>query len=151
MEAWVTIARMRKTFAMLVLLTMATSGCTVYPEKKAPSWTGATRSERFNQLFWENVANKNWDKVAEHVAPLAVFKLGDQQTTGVAEIVAALKSSGIDSVQVGDVESQPAGADLVTTYTLTIAGKPPMHAMTVWQQAGKHWVIVAHSTSTTTR
>ena len=139
---------MRKTFAFLVLLAMVTSGCTVYPEKKAPSWTGATRSERFNQLFWENVATKNWDTVSAHVAPLVMFKLDGQQTSGKDATIAALKNAGIESVQIGDVESQPAGADLVTTYTLTIAGKPPMHAMTVWQQAGKHWVIVAHSAST---
>jgi Domain of unknown function (DUF4440) len=142
---------MRKTFAMLVLLAMVTSGCTVYPEKKAPSWTGATRSERFNQLFWENVATKNWSAVSDHVASLVVFKMGDQETSGKDQTIAALQSAGIDSVQIGDVQSQPAGADLVTTYTLTIAGKPPMHAMTVWQQAGRHWVIVAHSASTTSK
>jgi hypothetical protein len=140
---------MRKMLAVLVLLTMAMPGCTVYPEKKAPAWTGATRSERFNQLFWNDVATKNWKEVAEHVAPLAVFHFGEQKSSGVTEVIELLKSSNIESVQIGDVESQPAGADLVTTYTLTIAGHPPMRALTVWQQAGKHWVIVAHSSSLT--
>jgi hypothetical protein len=140
---------MRKLLPILVLFAMVTLGCTVYPEQKAPSWAGATRSERFNQLFWNSVATKQWDQVSAHVAPLAVFHFGEQQTSGVTEVITLLKSANIESVQIGDVESQPAGADLVTTYTLTVAGKPPMRAMTVWQQAGKHWVIVAHSSSTT--
>lgn len=135
--------------AVFVLLAMAMPGCTVYPEKKSPAWTSATRSERFNQLFWNDVATKNWKQAAEHVAPLAVFHFGDRKSSGVTEVIEMLKSSNIESVQIGDVESQPAGADLVTTYTLTIAGNPPMRALTVWQQAGKHWVIVAHSSTVT--
>ena len=140
---------MRKVLAALVLSAMVMSGCTVYPEHKAPSWAGATRSERFNFLFWNGVANKKWQEVSDHVAPLAIFTLGDQRASGKEAVLAALKNESIESVQIGEVESQPAGADLVTTYTLTFAGKPPMHAMTVWQQAGKHWVIVAHSSSVT--
>jgi len=139
---------MRKLLGVVLLMALA-SGCTVYPEQKAPTWAGATRSERFNQLFWHNVETKDWARVQEHVAPLAMFQLGDQKASGLADIVTLLKAADVQSVQIGDVESQPAGADLVTTYTLTIAGKPPMHAMTVWQQAGKHWVIVAHSSSVT--
>lgn len=139
---------MRKVLGVVLLVALA-SGCTVYPEQKAPSWAGATRSERFNQLFWHSVETKDWVHVQEHVAPLAMFQLGDQKASGIADVVTLLKSADVQSVQIGDVESQPAGADLVTTYTLTIAGKPPMHAMTVWQQAGKHWVIVAHSSSVT--
>jgi hypothetical protein len=138
---------MRKLLVVLVLLALAMPGCTAYPEKKAPAWASATRSERFNELFWNDVAKKNWKQVAEHVAPLAVFHFGDQKSSGVTEVIELLKSSNIESVQIGEVESQPAGADLVTTYTLTIAGHPPMRALTVWQQAGKHWVIVAHSSS----
>ena len=133
----------------MILLAMVMAACTVYPEKKAPSWAGATRSERFNQLFWNGVATKNWNEVSDHIAPLAIFTLGDQRASGKDAVLTALKNESIESVQIGDVESQPAGVDLVTTYTLTFAGKPPMHAMTVWQQAGKHWVIVAHSSSIT--
>ena len=140
---------MRKVLAGMILLAVAMSGCTMYPEHKAPSWAGATRSERFNQLFWNGVATKRWDEVSDHVAPLAMFTVGDQRLSGKDAVLAALKNENIESVQIGDVESQPAGADLVTTYTLTFAGKPPMHAMTVWQQAGKHWVIVAHSSTVT--
>lgn len=139
---------MRKLLA-LMMLALVMSGCTAFPEKKKPTWTSATKSEHLNQLFWEHVAAKQWDGVSAHVAPLAVFKDGEKQTTGVHEIVEELKKLGIDSAQVGDVQSQPAGADLVTTYTLTIAGKPPVHAMTVWQPVGKSWVIVAHSSSLT--
>jgi hypothetical protein len=139
---------MRKLLGLVVLMALA-SGCTVYPEQKAPSWAGATRSERFNQLFWHSVETKDWARVEEHMAPLAIFRMGDQQASGKADVLNLLKSADVQSVQIGDVESQPAGADLVTSYTVTFAGKPPMHAMTVWQQAGKHWVIVAHSSSLT--
>jgi hypothetical protein len=141
---------MRK-FTVVVLLAVAMTGCTAFPEKKAPSWSMATRSERINQLFWDGVAGKRWNEISAHVAPLAVFNDGNQRTTGVTQIVEMLKNAGIDSVQIGDVESQPAGQDLVTTYTLTIAGKPPVHAMTVWQQAGKHWVIIAHTSTVTSK
>jgi hypothetical protein len=140
--------RMRKLIAT-VLLAMLMSGCTAFPEKKKTTWLTTTKSERLNDLFWEAVAAKRWDGVAAHVAPLAVFKDGEQQTTGVHEIVESLKKLEIDSVQVGDVQSEPAGADLVTTYTLTVSGKPPVHALTVWQPVGKSWVIVAHSSSLT--
>src|SRR5947209_3552064 len=121
---------MRKLIAT-VMLALLMSGCTAFPEKKKSTWTSATKSERLNQLFWEHVATKQWDGVAAHVAPLAVFKDGEKQTTGVHEIVEELKKLGIDSIQIGDVQSQPAGIHLVTSYTLTVAGTPPAEARPV--------------------
>lgn len=143
---------MRKLVAMvatgmIVLLGLMMTGCTAFPEKKHQDWSNVTRSERLNELFWGDVAAKRWEQVQRHVAPLAVFNEGEKTTSGVSEIMAQLKNSGIGSVQVGDVTSQPAGADLVTTYTLSIDGRPAMRAMTVWQAAGGHMVIVAHSSS----
>ncbi len=141
---WSTIRRMRKVCVLLLLVAM-TVGCTAFPEKKHPDWKNATRSERINELFWNGVANKHWDKVKGHVAPLAVMTEGETRTTGVNEIIARLQTMGITAVQIGEVESQPAGIDLVTTYTLAINGQPPRRVMAVWQPLSKRTVLIALS------
>ncbi len=135
---------MRKAIALVVLL-VGMSGCVAYPEKKHPDWASATKSERINQLFWDDVANQRWQKLRGHVAPLAVLTEGGERVTGLDPILEKLKAEGITAAQVGEVESQPAGIDLVTTYTLSVTGKPPQKVMAVWQPAAKHWVLIGMS------
>lgn len=135
---------MRKV-VLLGVLVLWMSGCTAFPEKKNPDWKMATRTERLNQLFWDDVAAKRWQNLKEHLAPLAVLTEGDKRTTGMEAILERLKSEGVTAAQLGEEESQPAGADLVTTYTLNLAGRPPARVMAIWQPAAKHWVLVAMS------
>ncbi len=147
-----TIPAMRALRILLVLSLLGMlSACSMWSEKKTDNWKSATRAESLNQLFWEDVAKGRWSTVKEHVAPLAVFKDGEASVTGAEAVIENLKSAHISAAQVGEVQSQPAGSDLVTTYTLSIDSRPPVHALTVWQQVGKTWVIVAHSASVASR
>ncbi len=143
--------RLRVTFVLSLSLMFVLAGCSMWSEKKNATWKSATRSESLNQLFWEDVAKGRWATVKEHLAPLTVFKNGEESVTGSEQVIESLKSGHISSVQIGDVQSQPAGSDLVTTYTISIDGRPPIRALTVWQQVGKSWVIVAHSASAISR
>ncbi len=139
---------MRKALSLVVMLALM-AGCTAFPEKKKADWKSATKSERLNELFWEDVANKRWKNLKEHLAPLAVWNQSSEHITGADQILAKLQAEGVTAAQVGEVESQPAGADLVTTYTLTIGNRPPQRVMAVWQPAAKHWVLIALSVTMT--
>ncbi len=142
---------MRRAAAVFVIAMsiVALTACTMWPEHKHKEWHDATDAASLDRLFWEDVAAKRWSQVSAHIAPLAVFKDGDESLTGPGPVIERLKAANISAVQVGEEESQPAGADLVTTYVLSIPGRPPIKALTVWQHVGKSWVIVAHSSAIT--
>ena len=141
---------MRRVIGVLLLASLM-AGCTAWPEKKKTDWKSTTRTERLNELFWDDVANKKWSAVKDHLAPLAVLTEADKKTTGAKEITTRLESLGVSGVQVGEVESQPAGADLVTSYVLATAGRPPMRVLAVWQPAGNRMVVVALSLTVTSQ
>jgi hypothetical protein len=69
--------------------------------------------------------------------------------------LAHVKAFDITDFHVGEIASQPAGADLVVTYVInlkgTINGQPlpagPFTMMSVWQEVGGKWLLIAHSTN----
>ncbi len=135
---------MRRAIAAAVLISVCL-GCTASPEKKNPDWHRATQTQRLNELFWVAVVKGRWTEVRDHLAPLAVLTEGQTRTTGADQIVERLKSEGFTAVQLGEFESQPAGADLVSSYTIAAGGTAPRRVLAVWQPVGKRTIVVALS------
>lgn len=130
------------------------SACTVWKEKTAPSWSGATGAEQFERLLWRDVKEQHWADVEAHLAPSFVFVHGGG-TRDRAATLDYLKSLTLSEYTLGDFNTTTNGADLVVTYTARVSGtrqgrplpSEPIQMMTVWQQVTKNWVALAHSES----
>jgi hypothetical protein len=140
------------TFFLLILSVLTLSGCTKWAEKSHPSWKEATSGEHLVNLFWGEVKAKNWMGLESHVAAefMSVNAKGSMDRAALME---HLKGIDLQSFQIGEVETRPAGKDLLVSYVITARGshggqpipETPIRMMSVWQELGHGWVLVAHS------
>jgi hypothetical protein len=144
---------MLKRTASAVLLVVIMSSCSVW-KNPTKGWNGATGGEQLEHLFWDEIKAKNWAELDKHLAPTFVANSPDA-TRDRAVALDHWKQYDLQSVSIGEVQVQTAGADFIVTATITatgtVGGKPipaqPIHTMTVWQQVSKGWVVVAHTDS----
>ena len=137
-----------------VVLLLVNTGCTLWGEKKNPSWNHATSGEHLERLFWQDVKAKNWKSLEARMAPMLVSTLGGNVRDRAMTLEYA-KSLDVKEFQIGEVESRPAGVDLIVTYVINLKGaasgkalpSEPMRVMSVWQPLSKGWVLVAQSSS----
>ncbi len=144
------IRRLSILAAVVTLLSL--SACTKWAEKKHPNWREATSGEHLVNLFWGEVKAKNWMGLEAHVGAefMGVSPKGTMDRTALMEHVRGFE---LQSFQIGEVETRPAGKDLLVSYAITVrgmhSGKPipetPIRMMSVWQEQGRGWVLVAHS------
>jgi hypothetical protein len=142
-------ARILATCAALALV--AASSCTVWKEKPANAWSGATGAEQFEKLMWQDVKNKDWADFERHLAPnfLSVDATGTRDRRTMMESVKAIV---LTDYSLGDFKVETNGADFVVTYTVRLSGtwngqplpSAPLTMMTVWQQVTKGWMAIAH-------
>ena len=136
-----------------LLLLMTLTSCSVW--KNPPKgWPGATGGEALERQLWNEIKARNWPELEKHLAPLFVANTSTL-TLDRAAAVQRWKQFELQSVNVADIQTQPAGTDFVVTANVTlsgtVAGNPipaePFRTMTVWQQTSNGWVAVAHSDS----
>jgi len=135
-----------------ITIALLLSGCTMWSEKRVSAWSSATGGEHFARLFWEDVKNKRVQELESHLAPAFVATLpgGVRDRAAFLEY---LKTLQLTDYSIADVSSQPAGGDIVVTYTITLhgsqSGQPlsgnPITVMTVWQQVKKGHIAISHS------
>jgi len=145
--------RMRLLARLLLMCWLFTlAGCTMWGPSKNPSWKMATSSEHLTKLFWQDIQKKNWSDIEAHVAPTATL-VGPPGVLHREQFIAHLKQFEITDFHLGEISSQPAGADIVVTYVInlkgTMDGQPvpadPITMMSVWQEVGGKWLLIAHS------
>ena len=103
--------------------------------------------------FWKDVADQHWSALRRHMAsnftlttPAGFF--------GADQALEHWKQLELQDYSLGDFKIQPNGADVVVSYTLTLrgtrAGQPvamdPTYVMSVWQEVGPRWLLIARST-----
>lgn len=119
----------------------------MWSQPKTAKWTNATGGEQFERLLWQDVKQKDWKSVEEHLAPTYVLT----SSAGVRDRGAALdyfKQLDLRDVTISDLAIQPGGTDMVVTYTATLstaAGERKYVMSTVWQQQKKGWMALTHS------
>jgi hypothetical protein len=145
----------RVTTVLLVCSALLLMGCTKWGEKKNPNWREATSGEHLAKLFWNDVKDKNWQDLGAHVAPefMGVNSIQSMDKPALLEHVTHLD---LVSFQIGEVETRPAGKDLLVAYVITLrrksanAPETPMRVLSVWQELNRGWVVVAMSAVPTT-
>jgi hypothetical protein len=137
--------------AVLLLALFATTACTIAPEKAKPAWDSATSAEQYERLFWDSVKAKNWRDVEAHLSGTMVSE-APNVVQGKDGTMDHIRKFDLTDYSLGEVKTETAGGDLIVTYTITVHGNfdghpLPDHAMrmmSVWQQAKKGMVMVAH-------
>jgi hypothetical protein len=136
--------------AIASLLTLP--ACTKWGEKSHPNWREATSGEHLVNLFWTEVKAKNWTGLEAHVGA-EFMGISPDKAMDRAALMEHLKGIDLQSFQIGEVETRPAGKDLLVSYIITARGshggqpipEMPIRMMSVWQELGHGWVLVAHS------
>lgn len=139
---------------VLVCTAFLFTACTKWGEKKNPNWHQATSGERLVNLFWQDVKNKNLKQLGTHVAPefVGTNEIATLDKTALLDHVSHLN---IDSFQIGEVETRPAGGDMMVSYVITLRTKSPdgsptemrLRMLSVWQELKHGWVVIAMSSS----
>ncbi len=137
---------------VLVFALLATTGCTVYPEKPKPAWDNATSGEQHERLFWDAVKAKNWRDVESHLSGTVVTESPDSVRNR-QQTVDYLRQLNLTDYSLGDVQTETNGGDLIVTYSITVHGTinnqplpdTPMRMMSVWQPVTKGMVMIAHT------
>ena len=141
---------------LCVIALLGTTACTLFGEKKNASWSNVTSGEQLERLFWQDVKDKKWSSLEARMAPLLVAVNASRVFDKTATLE-HVKSIDLHDFQIGEVETRPAGIDLIVTYTIAVNGtaggqslpKSPIRMMSVWQQLSKGWVLIAHSSIAT--
>jgi hypothetical protein len=143
---------MKRFVATLLVVSslLMLSSCTRWAEKQSPNWREATSGEHLVNLFWTEVKAKNWMGLEGHVGA-EFMGISPHKTMDRAALMERLRATDIQSFQIGEVETRPAGKDLLVAYVITargsMGGRPlpetPIRMMSVWQELGHGWVVVA--------
>ena len=140
------------SIVLLLALTLPLTAC--WEEKQPATWKSATGAEALEKLFWDEVKAKNYAEIERHVAA-TYAAVGPRGTIDRAGFMEHVKQFEIDDYSLGNLESRPAGNEVVVTYDITLRGKlegqplppVPFHMMTVWQESkGGGWIMIAHAT-----
>jgi hypothetical protein len=138
-------------WTLIVLLT-SFLGCTVYKERPATSFAGATGGEGLEQVFWKSVKAKQWVEVERIVASNFVG-VGPEGKVGAAAWLEQMKQIDLKDYSIGDLQVALNGNTVVVSYNIMMNGtrggqvlpSTPVHRMSVWQQQKSGWVLIAQA------
>lgn len=130
------------------LATIGICGCTVWGAKKSPTLQSSTSAEQYERITWDNVRAQRWDRITSLLAPNVVYAVGGRVLAR-DQIVPYLESERIRDVAISDMAVKPNGADMTLSYSLQLSstdGKmQSLIGVSVWQQLGTGWVLIAHA------
>jgi len=164
--------QIKTTLVSAVLFLALLVGCAGPP--KHPTWNNATGSEQHERLMWEAMKAQHWKDVESHLAPTFVGVDAAGKKYDRAGWLAYWKSTLISEYSLGEITVDPAGTDMVVSYTLVVSSKPdsktdpktagdskaggnsgggdnsvgPNHSLrvvSVWQSVKKGWILTATS------
>lgn len=146
--------RMGARWGWLFVLLAFTVGCTVYKDKPAKNFAGATGGEGLEQVFWKNIKDKNWPEIERAMASnfAGSGPEGKMDATG---WLAQLKQLDLKDYSIGDLRVELNGDTVVVTYDISMTGTrngqalmaAPVHRMSVWQQQKSGWVLIGQAAS----
>jgi hypothetical protein len=125
------------------------AGCAGVPQH--PTWKNATGGEMHERLMWQAVRDKDWNNFEQRLAPAFVGVDPAGKSYDRAGWVELWKAAAIQNYSMGEFTVQPAGADMVLTYVITLPGfADQIRVVSVWQQVKSRWILTA-STMTPVR
>ena len=139
---------MRKLWTTTLLAAaLALSGCTFYGAKNPPTLKTTTSAEQYERLLWTAVKEKKWVQVPGMLGANVMYGAGGNVLSK-DQVVPYLQGLNLIDFNITQMVVKPNGSDMSLSYTLqrSSAGGPPQtfSAISVWQQAGSGWILIAH-------
>ncbi len=136
-------------FAVLTcLLATGLSGCTVYGSKNPPTLKSTTSAEQYERITWNNARDGKWDDITPLLAPNVVYAV-QGRVVARDQIVPYLQAEKIHDFVISEMVVKPNGPDMTLSYKLQLSlpgGKmQSLLAVSVWQQMGTAWILIAHA------
>ena len=139
---------MRKLWVPGLLAAASLTGCTVYGVKTPPTLKSTTSAEQYERLLWSTVKAKDWAHVPGFLAENIAYSVNGK-TLSKDQVLPYLQSANIGDTSITEMVVKPNGADMTLTYTLQQSNQT-RHAISVWQQASKGWILIVHTEQPTT-
>jgi hypothetical protein len=133
-----------RLIAFIVALVVATTSCSVWPEKKHVGWHQASGGEALERLFWESVERKDWLSVETHISP-TFTSVVNGRTLDKGGALEQLKTIELRSFTLSEVTVTPNADTMTVAYVFAPEPGRPSRAMTVWQHQKSGWVAIAHA------
>ena len=131
----------------LLLATIGLSGCTIFGEKQPPTVKSTSSAEQYERIFLSNVKAKNWQHMPGLLAANVMYSAGGK-VLGKDQVIDYLQAANIADFAITGMVVKPNGPDMTLTYNLqlSISGGLPqtLTAISVWQQVGSNWILIAH-------
>jgi hypothetical protein len=124
-------------------------GCSEAKPPRSQAWSEATGAEAYERLWWKAIQEQDVPNIERHLAPIYTLTT----PAGIADREQALQhfqTLDLTSIEIGELQVKPEGADMVVSYVATFQTKSSAVAQryymtTVWQQAKSGWIAIAHS------
>ena len=132
-------------FALLPLV----FGCTEGKPPQSQDWSTATGAEAYERLWWKAIQEGDFKNAEWRLASMYTLTT----STGIKDrqqAVQYFQSLNVTRVDLGELEVKPHGSDMVVTYVATVKTKSSpapqrFYLTTVWQEAKRGWIAIAHS------
>lgn len=140
---------MRKIWITTVLAAvMSLSGCTIYGVKNPPTLKSSTSAEQYERILWTSVKEKKWLAVPGMLGANVMYSAGGKVLSK-DQVQPYLQGLKLSDFNISQMVVKPNGPDMSLSYTLQISsagGSPQTYtALSVWQQVGSGWILIAHS------
>lgn len=136
-------------FLTLLLAVFGSTACTEGKPPQSQKWAEATGAEAYERLWWKAIQDGDFNAAKWRLASIYTLTT----TSGIRDREQALQyfqGLSLTSITFGDLEVKPHGVDMVVSYTATVQSKSSptpqkFYMTTVWQEAKKGWMAIAHS------
>jgi hypothetical protein len=139
--------RLKILIATALLLPLL--GCSEAKPPRSQAWAEATGAEAYERLWWKAIQDHDVPNIERHLAPIYTLTT----PAGIADREQAVRhfqTLDLTSIELGELQVKPEGADMVVSYVATMQTKSSTAAQryymtTVWQQAKSGWIAIAHN------
>ena len=137
---------------LVLLVTLSIPACTMYKSHPVTSFADATGGEGFERAFWQDVKNKDWKDLSQHIASSFTY-MGPTGTLDRDAAFSSLQQMDIKEFSITDLKTQLSGNTVVVTYAITLRGtsggqpisEQSQHRMSVWHEHKSGWLLIAQS------
>jgi hypothetical protein len=140
---------MRKLLITSLLAAAVTlTGCTIYGAKNPPTLKTTTSAEQYERIFWSAVKAKNWLQVTGLLGANVMYSAGGKVLSK-DQVVPYLQGLNLADYNISGLVVKPNGPDMTLSYTLQLSPSgsslQTFTAISVWQQVGSGWTLIAHT------
>jgi len=140
---------LRLRISLLLSLLLPLAACTEGKPPQSQNWSQATGAEAYERLWWKAIQDGDFKTAKWRLASIYTLTT----PSGIQDREQAehyFEKMNLTSINLGELEVKPHGADMVVTYVATVQtrsspGPQRFYMMTVWQEAKKGWMAIAHS------